>query len=417
MAVERARLQRLRTISINILIAGISVLLTLLGLEMVVRLAGDQNADGQFTFMGHTLQPYALPVTQLRADIQGYLANKDSSYVLPDSLLGWTYRPNSVWQDLTFTINNDGLRAKREYSRQPPIDTLRIALFGDSFVAGDEVSDEEVWGYKLRDALGQAGIRTEVLNFGVGAYGMGQAFLRWQHEGKNFDPDIVIFGLQPENLLRNVNVFRQLLHGSGPPFSKPRFALVDSELVLLNWPAIPPEQLGTVFADFANHALAPWEYHYRSRHLTTSWWSSSKLASLVYEISEEHQDDPEVYSAGSEGGSLGLAIVDAFAADVAAQDAVFLILHLPTRSHLVRHFNEMDPPYRFLLEHSGDNYNYIPMEHHMEPRYVDNVYWRPNLHYGPEINALVGRVVADWVESCLRNPQCKIPRVNDLFLD
>ena len=44
----------------------------------------------------------------------------------------------------------------------------------------------------LQHKLKDAGIRAEVLNFGVGAYGMDQAYLRWREQGKNFAPDIVI---------------------------------------------------------------------------------------------------------------------------------------------------------------------------------------------------------------------------------
>ena len=72
--------------------------------------------------------------------------------------------------------------------------------------------------------LNQAGIRAEALNFGVSIYGMDQAFLRWQNAGRGYAPDIVIFGFQPENLNRNVNIFSTLYYGWNI-FSKPRFVL------------------------------------------------------------------------------------------------------------------------------------------------------------------------------------------------
>ena len=212
----------IRRISTNAITICASVLVTLLILEAVVRIGGETDADGQFTFMGFALEPYALPVNQLRIGVEGYIANQGISSVIYDEALGWTYRPNSVRQSGAFTINGGGIRARRDYAQQPPADSLRIALFGDSFTAGDDVGDEEVWGRQLEILLGAAGLRAEVLNFGVGAYGMDQAFLRWKNEGKRYAPDIVIFGLQPENMARNLNVFRQLMHGSGPPFSKPR---------------------------------------------------------------------------------------------------------------------------------------------------------------------------------------------------
>lgn len=181
-----------------------------------------------------------LPVKQISERIKEYLEVKEWAAVIYDDTLGWTFHPNSIRQAGTFTINSAGIRSKRDFSLLPPPDTLRIALFGDSFTAGDDVNDDEVWERQLEILLNEAGIRAEVPNFGVGAYGTGQAFLRWQKLGKILAPDIAIFGSQPENLKRNLKVFRQLMHASGPPFSNPPFNLVNQELELVNSPTLPP---------------------------------------------------------------------------------------------------------------------------------------------------------------------------------
>ncbi len=125
-----------RRIVTNVLIVCISFLLALVLLEIVVRLGGQTNADGQFAFMGYTLEPYVLPVETLRVHVEGYLANENVAIVIYDDTLGWTFRPNSIRQSGTFTINSAGVRSKRDFSQLPPPDTLRIALFGDSFTAG-----------------------------------------------------------------------------------------------------------------------------------------------------------------------------------------------------------------------------------------------------------------------------------------
>ena len=239
-----------------------------------------------------------MPVNELRGQVEGYIANKDIAVVIYDEWTGWSFRPNSVRQDGTFTINSAGFRSRRDFDQSPPPDTLRIAVFGDSFTAGDDVGDDETWAYLLERAMNEAGFSVEVLNFGVGAYGMGQAYLRWERLGKSFSPDIVVFGLQPENLKRNVNVFRQLLHRSGPAFSKPRFALIEDELQLLNAPTLPPEQLMDVFENFSEHPLAPYEFYYQSRFRAARWWSASRLFSLVFEALRQAEDEPDIYSPG-----------------------------------------------------------------------------------------------------------------------
>ena len=399
---------------INVLTACIAFLLSLILLEFVVRVAGETDADGQFSFMGHTLEPYILPFEKLRKPIEDYLHLKDLATIIYDERLGWTYRPNSIRHEGTFTINSAGLRAQRDYSLAPPSDSLRIALFGDSFTAGDDVADDEVWGRQLELLLNEAGYRTEVLNFGVGAYGMGQAYLRWLYHGKRYEPDIVIFGLQPDNLKRNLNVFRQLIHPSGPPFSKPRFTLVDQELLLMNSPTLPPEQLISAFQDFANHRLAPYEYFYQSRYVVSNWWAGSRLASLLFAALKQDDVNQSHFEQDAEGGKLGIAIVDAFASDVMETDTRFIVLHLPLQLHLKWRFNGVALPFGFLLEHSRESYHYIPFEEHLHPFHVDDAYWGATYHYGPDINMLLAEVVAEELVTCIENGSCPLARFDDL---
>ena len=403
-----------RRIVSNFLVVCFSTLLMLFLLEIVVRVGGQSDSDGQFSFMGYALEPYVLPVETLRVHVEGYLANKDVSIVIVDEAQGWTFRPNSIRQAGTFTINSAGFRSKRDYAQVPPVNTLRIALFGDSFTAGDDVNDDEVWGKQLEVLLNGAGVRAEVLNFGVGAYGMGQAYLRWQMLGKSFAPDIVIFGLQPENLARNVNVFRQLMHPSGPPFSKPRYYLSGQALELINSPTLPPEQLIAAFSDFGNHPLAPYEYYYGSRYAVSSWWASSRLFSLLFAALKQTDEDPSVFGQDSEGEQLGRAIIDAFAKDVREEAKDFIVLHLPLQSHLIRYHDGAEPPYKALLDYCRETYNYIATEEHIEHFFVEDKYWSATKHYGPAIHSIVAEVVAEDIIACVESGACTLPRFDDL---
>ena len=403
----------LRSIAINLVIAGVATLLTLGALEALVRLGGYTDADGQFSFLDYTLQPYVLPLEKLRAPVQDYLHLEEWSTVIYDESLGWTYRPNAVRQYGAFTVNGAGLRARREFSQTPPPDHLRIALFGDSFTAGDDVNDDQVWGARLEALLGEAGLRAEVLNFGVGAYGMDQAFLRWRHQGKAFEPDIVIFGLQPDNLKRNLNIFRLLMNISGPPLTKPRFILRAAGLRLLNSPALPPDQLIATFENFAHQPLAAYEFYYRSRYMAANWWARSRLAGLLYEALKQEDAGQSLLGEDSEGGQLGKAIVDAFAADVQAQDKAFIILHLPLQAHLDWRFNDIAAPFQFLLEHCRETYNYISFEDHLQPAHANDQYWSATRHYGAELHALLAETVAQEILACLQSDACALSRFDD----
>ena len=403
----------LRRIAANLLIVCVAVLLTLAALEALVRLLGQTDADGQFSFMDFTLEPYVLPMEKLRTPVQSYLDLEEWATVIYDEKLGWTYRPHARRQNGDFTINGAGIRAQREFSQQPPPDHLRIALFGDSFTAGDDVSDDEVWGARLELLLRAAGIQAEVLNFGVGAYGMDQAFLRWRHQGKAYEPDIVIFGLQPDNLKRNLNVFRQLMNINGPPFTKPRFVLADGGLELLNSPALPPDQLIAAFETFAAQPLAAYEHYYRSRYVASNWWAESRLASLLYEALKQTDNSPNLLGIESEGGQLGKAIVDAFAEDVREQDTAFIVLHMPLQAHLVWKLNGIVAPFQFLLDHCREAYYYIPFEDYMRPDHANDEFWSATKHYGPRLHTLLAEAVAQRILDCLQSDACALSRFDD----
>ena len=413
----------IRRITVNALIACITVLLTLTALEAAVRLGGETDADGQFNFMGYTLHPYAAPVERQRRVLEAYIENQsqtiyDQTIYIYDEMLGWSFRPNAtidttvIWHP--FTINSAGLRSQREYSQRPPPDTLRIALFGDSFTAGDEVSDDETWGHQLETKLNQAGIRTEVLNFGVNAYGMDQAFLRWQEIGRGYAPDMVIFGFQPENLDRNVNIFPFASY-SYRPFSKPRFILTESAgLELLNSPTMPPEQIADVFESFASHPLAQYEYHYQKRDTAPRLWPSSRLVSYLHEALKRPEDDEDSQDAGpaNERGLLGKAIVDAFATDVKESGAAFFALYLPRRVEVQRLHDGTPQSHQFLLDHLDEAYHYITFEDQLDRFYLNHG-WARHGHYGPEIASIAARAAADEIQSCIESGACELSRFED----
>jgi len=107
---------------------------------------------------------------------------KDSLFRLDDDL-GYTLSDKS---NLT---NAQGLRNHKEYRFASAQNTLRMVVFGDSFVYGRDEEYENTWPYLLESSVGNL----EVLNFGVPGYGVGQSYLRFLEEGLKFNPDILFF--------------------------------------------------------------------------------------------------------------------------------------------------------------------------------------------------------------------------------
>jgi hypothetical protein len=144
--------------------------------------------------------------------------------------LGWTNLPGYASDErvpFRVHINEQGLRAKREYALEPPPDAERVVFVGDSTAFGEEVDDDATVPALLESVL--AGV--EVLNFGVRGYGLGQMVLRLEEDGFAFGPDHVIaLVLLPEDLRRDAVPF--FTH------PKPVFTLAGGELVVENVPVM-----------------------------------------------------------------------------------------------------------------------------------------------------------------------------------
>ena len=170
---------------------------------------------------------------------------RGETYIAFDQQLGWALAPGvtRTLAQTTYTSNAAGLRAGREYEPLPPPGVRRIVAFGDSFTHCDEVSYPDCWTKLLEDALPN----TEVLNYGVPAYGPDQAWLRYQQRGTEYRPCSVLIGFMPENIHRVVNRFRPFYQPeTAIVLSKPRFVLDGDGLALLPNPARHASDLSDV---------------------------------------------------------------------------------------------------------------------------------------------------------------------------
>lgn len=105
---------------------------------------------------------------------------------------------------------------------------------GDSYTFGQCVGDRETYSYYLEAILPY----TEVLNFGVKAYGFDQMLLRLP-SALAFQPDIVIVGFYNDDVERVKYSFID--------YQKPKFALVDGQLELINASLTHPEKYAKQF--------------------------------------------------------------------------------------------------------------------------------------------------------------------------
>ncbi|MBI3315975.1 MAG: SGNH/GDSL hydrolase family protein [Candidatus Omnitrophica bacterium] len=303
--------------------------------EALVRWIGHFDGDGNFFVHSFKLYPYRVPLEKWNESIHQYLLS-ENSYLKYDPFLGWSPRPNSRSEDGLYSYNSDAIRTPASgsvISKIPDPGVLRIAIFGDSFTHGDDVSFEDTWGFFLENDLKKAGINAEVLNFGAGGYGMDQSFVRWRKTGHLYDPQIVIFGLQLENMNRNVSVSRAFYYSdTGIPFLKPRFILEQGALKLVNVPSPSPDEIIGIIRKFDAWEYSKYEYWYDKDRYQDHLFLRSKFLSFFYSLINEkfkkslaRKEDPEV---------LSLAIISKFKAEVESEGKIFCIVFLPARTDL-----------------------------------------------------------------------------------
>jgi hypothetical protein len=102
-----------------------------------------------------------------------------------------------VFHGAPFSTNRWGMR-DRDYEKQKPENTYRIALLGGSIEAGSGVGDNETYEWLLEDRLnqtsrGESTVRYEILNFAAPGYSPLQQLMAFEKKVLDFAPDAIIY--------------------------------------------------------------------------------------------------------------------------------------------------------------------------------------------------------------------------------
>lgn len=267
---------------------------------------------------------------EARDNLERFLARGGGRSMDLDADLGWA--PIRGLGD----INSAGMRDDRDYGPYARPGVLRIAAFGDSFTYGSDVSLGDNWAKQISTLEP----RIEVLNFGVPAYGLDQAYLRYVAFGDEYHPDVVLIGYMSENLARHVNVYRGFYSRSyrDAIFTKPRFRLDGDALVLL------PNPLATIDAYRALRAneasvlarIGQNDYHFYALYGdgALDFLPSVRLLKLAGAELRKRLQTPIYtpdgrYDERSEAYHVTLRLLDRFHADVLARHALPIIVVFP----------------------------------------------------------------------------------------
>lgn len=223
-----------------LLMALISGLLCLLLIEAGLRVIAQPDALG--TRIGATiLLPYEWPVVtrtnrELLAD-----SRPETDFYVADPRLGWTVGPGRTSEDGLYVSSAEGLRSREAGTVEAAVQAgPRVALLGDSFMFSEEVAFPDSLARHLEDEFRDG---AQFLNFGVPGYGVDQAVLRFGHERARWAPQVAVLAFIEDDLLRTANLYTFLKGSWGLPLSKPRYALRDGQLELLNSPTLAGDAL------------------------------------------------------------------------------------------------------------------------------------------------------------------------------
>jgi lysophospholipase L1-like esterase len=132
-------------------------------------------------------------------------------------------------------VNESGFRCDHAFSRAKTPGRRRVLLFGDSFTAGDGVSNGKRYGDLLEEKVPDV----EVYNFGLPGTGTDQHLLAWREFARDIDHDLLIIAVLVENIRRVAARYRYYSNEQGERvcYAKPHFRLLDGELVTGHVPA------------------------------------------------------------------------------------------------------------------------------------------------------------------------------------
>ena len=184
----------------------------------------------------------AATVRALRKEFQWLIVPSDEAPEIPlelidgyarqsfDPELGWVRRPNTAGRDVTdagpvtFHIDERGCRSNPGFTGRPS----DIAVFGDSYAFCRLTGDDQTFPSQLSELLG-----TNVLNFGVGNYGLDQAVLRLERELPALEARFVVMAVVPETMARIHSCWKHYFEYGNTLAWKPRFVLEGDRLVLI----------------------------------------------------------------------------------------------------------------------------------------------------------------------------------------
>ncbi|HJT21685.1 MAG TPA: SGNH/GDSL hydrolase family protein [Nitrospira sp.] len=393
---------------------GLSLLIAaslFLSMEISVRFFSKQTARGLMV-LGVLLEPRDWEA--FRAEHEAVLENltQGRGYLVHDRILGWTVAPSQSNKADREASSEEGLRSPltgmsfadpRTRHAGPSMypASVRVALIGDSMTFGYEVRCEETWAHALEGFLQPD---AQVLNFGVSAYGVNQAYLRYAKDVRGWHPDLVIVGITSEMVRRINSVYPFLMNREWGtfPFARPRLVEREGVPFAINSPVPPPQKIFS----YAAIAELP-SLHLDDYYDPLLWGRGGAWAviekSYAFRFVNSLRPPARVQSTDTVGHATLMSrfVVQNLVRTIAADGSIPLVVWLPYRSEIQKlsepAATEPALAVRMLREAGISYYDATDclIDAGLSEAYTDGG------HYSPKANARLAHCLAPVVQGAL----------------
>lgn len=295
---------------------GFALLLPLLFLEVVFRVAGPVLPGNYDTGAWLTRHP-----------IYGHYH--------PSNFRGWIKRDEYIQVMQTNAVGQRG----RSIPTEKPAGTFRILVLGDSFVEAYQVAERERFLARLEDQLNQnSPIHFEVIDGGCGGWGTAQEYLYWQHEGRAYQPDLVLLAVFIGNDVGD-NSLELQLGGRQELALKPYYVPQRDGSLQLVMPSPPPPTISERAAEIPREHSATYNFFETGvlqklelGDLWASWRTLDALEKPKYQGNEVYKT--RLNDRWESAWDVTDRLIGMLSHDVTAAGSRFGVVIVPTRAQV-----------------------------------------------------------------------------------
>jgi lysophospholipase L1-like esterase len=329
---------------------------------------------------------------------------------------------------IRYKINNQGFRGA-ELAR--PGESMRVLVYGDSFIQGDYSRTEETFTEQLKGRLARKiGKSIEVVNAGVIGYGPDQELRRMEEELPTLKPNLVIVAIYAGNdfgdLIRH-KLYR--LSSDGSLQDNPSMFFDDNvESNMKRWRSEPilrkmlRAAIGRLFGNPGNAFVTGQEARrarvdaYLKQEIDEYRQYVIEGDNAVHPLSIPHSDADVSLTPTSESARYKIAMMEQIMrrmSDTVAKDnavLVFLLIPSPIDAADEHEFGEVDPvkypEYKRstltdILEQicQRNGFRAVDLFDPFWERRADDLYFRGDSHWNPRGQAYAAELVSEFVSA------------------